>query len=97
MQAAVIAASRKLEVVSTPAPSPGPGEVRVRLEGCGICASNLPVWEGREWFRYPLAPGLYYVVIDNTATAGLVSPPTSLFNPLGDAVARVSYVAQLAE
>lgn len=47
--------------------------------------------------RYPLAPGLYYVVIDNTATAGLVSPPTSLFNPLGDAVARVSYVAQLAE
>jgi hypothetical protein len=47
--------------------------------------------------RYALAPGLYYVVIDNTSTAGLVSPPTSLFNPLGDAVARVSYVAQLAE
>jgi hypothetical protein len=46
---------------------------------------------------YPLPPGLYYVVIDNTATAGLVSPPTSFFNPLGDAVARVSYVAQLAE
>ena len=46
---------------------------------------------------YPLPPGLYYVVIDNTSTAGLVSPPTSFFNPLGDAVARVSYVAQLAE
>lgn len=46
---------------------------------------------------YPLMPGLYYVVIDNTSTAGLVSPPTSLFNPLGDAVARVSYVAQLVE
>ena len=57
MKAAVIAASRKLEVVSTGLPSPAPGEVRVRLEGCGVCASNLPVWEGREWFTYPLDPG----------------------------------------
>jgi threonine dehydrogenase-like Zn-dependent dehydrogenase len=36
---------------------PGPGEVRVRLEGCGVCGSNLPVWEGRPWFTYPLNPG----------------------------------------
>ena len=57
MKAAVIAASRRLEVVSTSTPDPAPGEVRVRLEGCGICASNLPVWEGREWFNYPLNPG----------------------------------------
>jgi len=31
--------------------------VLVRLKGCGICASNLPVFEGREWFRYPLPAG----------------------------------------
>ena len=36
---------------------PGAGEVSVRLEGCGVCASNLPVWEGRPWFTYPLSPG----------------------------------------
>lgn len=36
---------------------PGAGEVRVRLEGCGVCGSNLPVWEGRPWFSYPLSPG----------------------------------------
>ena len=36
---------------------PGPGEVRIRLEGCGVCGSNLPVWEGRPWFTYPLSPG----------------------------------------
>lgn len=36
---------------------PGAGEVRVRLEGCGVCASNLPVWQGRPWFTYPLSPG----------------------------------------
>jgi 2-desacetyl-2-hydroxyethyl bacteriochlorophyllide A dehydrogenase len=36
---------------------PGSNEIRVRLEGTGVCASNLPVWQGREWFRYPMAPG----------------------------------------
>ena len=35
----------------------GPGEARIRLEGCGVCGSNLPVWEGRPWFHYPLDPG----------------------------------------
>jgi threonine dehydrogenase-like Zn-dependent dehydrogenase len=29
----------------------------VRIEGCGVCASNIPPWEGREWFKYPFAPG----------------------------------------
>ena len=38
-------------------PEPGPGEVRVRLEGCGVCASNLPPWEGEPWFTYPMEPG----------------------------------------
>ena len=40
-----------------PRPEPGPGEVRVRLEGSGVCASNLTPWEGPEWMRYPTEPG----------------------------------------
>ena len=36
---------------------PTGNQVRVRLQGCGICASNLPVWEGRPWFTYPMAAG----------------------------------------
>ncbi|HEY0938680.1 MAG TPA: zinc-binding dehydrogenase [Steroidobacter sp.] len=36
---------------------PGQNEVRVRLQGCGVCASNIPVWEGRQWFNYPLEAG----------------------------------------
>ncbi len=40
-----------------PPPDPGPRQVRVRLEGAGICASELPLWEGRDWFRYPRDPG----------------------------------------
>ena len=49
--------------------------------------------------RYPLPPGLYYVVIDNTSYAGVVGPaPPSLFNPLGGGtVAQVSYVAQVGD
>jgi hypothetical protein len=46
--------------------------------------------------RYGLAPGSYYVVIDNTAAAGLVNPPASIL-PLADAMSRLSYVAQLGE
>jgi 2-desacetyl-2-hydroxyethyl bacteriochlorophyllide A dehydrogenase len=38
-------------------PRPGAGEVLVRLEGCGVCGSSVPVWEGRPWFDYPLDPG----------------------------------------
>ncbi|MDI1443771.1 hypothetical protein [Polyangium sp. 6x1] len=47
--------------------------------------------------KFGLAPGLYYVVLDNTQYAGLVAPPTQVLNPLYDPVARVSYVAQVGE
>ena len=57
MRAAVIAGPRKVEIIEAAIPDPGPREVRVRVEGCGVCGSNLPVWEGREWFTYPQAPG----------------------------------------
>ncbi|HEX7706735.1 MAG TPA: zinc-binding dehydrogenase [Thermoanaerobaculia bacterium] len=58
MKAAVIAGSRRLEIVRTiTLPEPRANEVRIRVEGCGVCASSLPVWEGRDWFRYPLEAG----------------------------------------
>lgn len=57
MRVAVITAPGKVEVRETAIPEPGPRQVRVRLEGCGVCGSNVPVWEGRPWFEYPLAGG----------------------------------------
>src|SRR5437667_3941161 len=57
MQAACLTGAQRLRVVSLALPEPGPHDIRIRLEGCGVCASNLPVWEGRPWFAYPLAPG----------------------------------------
>lgn len=57
MRAAIVEAPRKCGVTEIEAPALEPYEVRVRLEGTGICASDLPVWEGRPWFDYPRAPG----------------------------------------
>lgn len=57
MRAAVLQAARQFALTERPTPEPGAGEVRIRLEGCGVCGSNLPVWEGRPWFQYPLDPG----------------------------------------
>jgi threonine dehydrogenase-like Zn-dependent dehydrogenase len=57
MQACVMAGPGRVSVEKVPRPQPGPGEVLVRLEGSGVCASSLPLWEGREWFGYPQPPG----------------------------------------
>jgi threonine dehydrogenase-like Zn-dependent dehydrogenase len=55
--AAVIAAGGSARLAELPLAEPGPGEVRVRLEGCGVCGSDVPVWEGRPWFDYPREAG----------------------------------------
>lgn len=57
MRSAVLTGPRRFELREVAVPEPGPGEVRVRVEGCGVCGSNLPVWQGRPWFQYPLHPG----------------------------------------
>jgi len=57
MQAAIVTAPGSVEVKEVPLPQPGKGEVRIKLEGSGVCASNIPVWEGRDWFNYPLPAG----------------------------------------
>jgi threonine dehydrogenase-like Zn-dependent dehydrogenase len=57
MHAAVFTAPRRVEILQAPDPEPGPRQVRVRLEGSGVCASNVPPYEGRDWFKYPLEPG----------------------------------------
>jgi threonine dehydrogenase-like Zn-dependent dehydrogenase len=57
MRAAVLTGPGQLGVVRIARPQPGPGEVRVRLEGCGVCASNLTPWAGPDWMRFPTEPG----------------------------------------
>lgn len=53
----VLEAPEKLTVKEAELPEPEAGQVRIKLEGSGVCASNIPVWEGREWFSYPVPAG----------------------------------------
>src|SRR5688572_4597754 len=57
MRAAVVVSPGVVETREAAIPQPEANELRVRLEGCGVCASNIPPFEGREWFKYPLEPG----------------------------------------
>jgi threonine dehydrogenase-like Zn-dependent dehydrogenase len=57
MRAGVIAAPGQAIVAPAARPDPAAGQVLIRLEGSGVCASSLPVWEGRSWFDYPQAAG----------------------------------------
>lgn len=57
MQAAVFQGAGRVALERHPTPVPARDQVRVRLQGCGVCASNLPVWAGRPWFEYPFAAG----------------------------------------
>ena len=57
MQAVVLTAPGRIRVEAVEMPAPGAGQVRVRLEGCGVCASNLTPWAGPEWMRFPTEPG----------------------------------------
>jgi threonine dehydrogenase-like Zn-dependent dehydrogenase len=57
VRAAVLTGPGRLEVREVERPEPGPGQVRVRLEGCGVCASNLTPWAGPEWMQFPTEPG----------------------------------------
>jgi threonine dehydrogenase-like Zn-dependent dehydrogenase len=53
----VISAPRRIDVRQVEFRAPAAGEVRVRIEGCGVCASNLELWLGKPWFKYPVEPG----------------------------------------
>jgi threonine dehydrogenase-like Zn-dependent dehydrogenase len=55
--AAVVTAPGTIEIRSFEPPFPGPGQVRIRLEGCGVCASNLVPWSGPEWMKFPTEIG----------------------------------------
>ena len=55
--AAVISAPCRIDLRRVEFRAPAAGEVRVQIEGCGVCASNLEMWLGKPWFNYPVEPG----------------------------------------
>ena len=57
MRAAIVTGAGTITLKSLPLPTPGEGQVRIALEGCGVCASNLGPWAGPEWMQFPTEPG----------------------------------------
>ncbi|NBJ10968.1 MDR/zinc-dependent alcohol dehydrogenase-like family protein [Microvirga arsenatis] len=57
MRAAILTGPGQIRIGEVARPEPGPEQVRLRLEGCGVCASNLTPWAGPEWMQYPTEPG----------------------------------------
>jgi threonine dehydrogenase-like Zn-dependent dehydrogenase len=57
MRAVVLSGPGRIRVEEVARPEPGPGQVRLRLEGSGVCASNLTPWEGPPWMSFPSEPG----------------------------------------
>lgn len=88
MRAAVLTGPGRIAIHDVPRPEPGPGQVRVRLEGCGVCASNLTPWAGPEWMQFPTEAGSLghegWGVIDKLGT-GVTEVA------VGDRVAALSY------
>lgn len=57
MIAAVLTKPKRIEIQKVTPPQVKEDEIKIKLEGCGICASSLPLWEGRDWFSYPVEAG----------------------------------------
>lgn len=90
MKAAVLSGPGRAEIVDAAMPVPSTDEVRVRLEGCGVCASNLVPWAGPEWMSFPTAPG--DLGHEGWGVVDAVGREVTDFRP-GDRVALLSYRA----
>jgi threonine dehydrogenase-like Zn-dependent dehydrogenase len=90
MRAARIAAPQTIDLIEVALPEPGPGQVRLKMEGCGLCASNIPVWQGREWFSYPIAAG--NPGHEGWGRVAAIGPQVTTLQ-VGDRVAALSYQA----
>lgn len=86
MRAAILTGPRQWVIKEVALPPILPGQVRVRLEGCGLCASNIVPWQGPDWMNFPTEAGALghegWGVIDE------VAPDVASIN-VGDRVAAL--------
>ncbi len=66
----------RFEIEHVARPEPGAGQILMEIGGCGVCASNIPPWEGTVGMEYPLEPGspgheVWGTVVEAGAGAGI--------------------------
>ncbi len=86
MRAAILTGPGRVEIVRVPVPEPGAGQLRVRLAGCGVCASNLGPWAGPDWMTFPTEPGA--LGHEGWGTVDAIGPGVTGFAP-GEPVATL--------
>lgn len=90
MRSAIFSGPGQVAVRYVAKPELASNEVLIHLSGCGLCSSNIPVYEGRTWFTYPFEPGAPghegWGIIEE------VGSDVKEFHP-GDHVAALSYHA----
>ncbi|AXV15251.1 L-iditol 2-dehydrogenase [Neorhizobium sp. SOG26] len=90
MRAAVVTGPGQIELQDVALAEPGPNQVRIRLEGCGVCASNLTPWSGPDWMTFPTEPG----GLGHEGWGRIDAVGTDVRNlAVGDRVAALSYHA----
>jgi L-iditol 2-dehydrogenase len=57
MKAAVLANPYRIELVDRAVPSLGPTQVRIEIEQCGVCTSEVDLWTGKAPDKLPAAIG----------------------------------------
>jgi threonine dehydrogenase-like Zn-dependent dehydrogenase len=88
MSAAIIDSPGKIILNDVPIPKPGINEIVFEVEGCGVCASSIPLFEGREWFNYPVKPGNP----GHETWGRVVDKGANVFNfKIGDRITALSY------
>lgn len=83
MQAVVIEKPGEVQVKEVPSPVPGPEELVVAVKACGICGTDLHIFDGEFGpARYPLIPGHEFagevVSAGESAPAELVGRPVAV-------------------
>jgi L-iditol 2-dehydrogenase len=91
MKVAVLSAPQRIDLAEEPVRDPTGAEVLLRVAACGVCASELDVWEGRADVRYPRFPGH-----EVSGTVERVGPAVDELEP-GDRVAAWVYSHGFAE
>ncbi|MGH9359124.1 MAG: alcohol dehydrogenase catalytic domain-containing protein, partial [Terriglobia bacterium] len=65
-------AGADFEIVEREVPKPGAGQVRIKVQACGVCHSDVLTKEGG-WpgIQYPRVPGVFFAVIIDEVCAGV--------------------------
>ena len=71
MQAAVFSAPGECEIVERDTPLPEEGQVAVQVEACGVCGTDVHIFQGEFPARFPIVAGHEFAGVVRSAGKGV--------------------------